>query len=245
MSGGLVLSNGVVLGSKQFGLIKSGSSVDIDATYAALSTLYLKMDDTYTEGAGTFTTDSSPTPKVCQLGDGAGTYEPVFTDPGFTFDGSNDYMDVLSSVPLQSEECTFVFCFKPVTKNYIILIESLPDREYQPWIKWSSTVLGTMGGTTVISATFADVYTSWSEENKNALVCAYKSGDSDIYFNNELVTEADDTEYSNTSETSFRIGNSDTITYADFEGVMYHLSIYPFKFTSEQAIELGNHLLGS
>ncbi|NIO75604.1 MAG: hypothetical protein GTN69_06920 [Armatimonadetes bacterium] len=95
-------------------------------TYQNSADLWADMATAIVDGSNDRTPDKSRRGKTVLLGDGAGTGTPVFSDPGFLFDGSSDYMTLPTAptgnftvVTKRSEDLVPVFENDLTTRNKI------------------------------------------------------------------------------------------------------------------------------
>ena len=213
--------------------------------------VWLDMKSQSSDGTNQITKDKSSKGNDFKLGDGttAGTF-PAFSNPGFDFDGSSDYLlNSSTSEVYNNASQSIVMCFKPnFTSNAnadYYLFDSTNSTEYSivKEDNGASDVLTlTLGNTTIASISNATFKPLWNAHGLNVISIAGTTGNTDVWLNGFKILSADNTAWSAANPSDIILGAEQAIGNY-FDGEIFHFSTYAQKLTPIQVRTITNDLM--
>lgn len=223
-----------------------------DAAFAlgaitSTGTEYVEFDQVELREVHDQTLDKSPNGRVLRLGDGLGTGAPDFVDPGFEFNGIDEYLIIPDATGIYNNaEQTIVIVFRP---NFaadddvsIVLLDSSNSSRYSIWkaplATFNNALEFSLGQDSRIIIPIATYLPHWRAGAKNVLVITGVSGNNDAWLNGRKVLEGDTEIWTAKDPAELFLGTWYDANNFFFDGRLFHLSAYPFRMGDLQARDL-------
>lgn len=169
--------------------------------------------------------------------------DPSFGPEGVTLDGTNDYLQFRLPTLLNVNSCSVVFEFTPEFEHdegvvrYFWDIENGSGSNRHRFLHDSNAnyYLLSFNSTAIDSINENEVETSWKTNQRNRLVVASTSGNTDVFLNGVGLTIADVTAWSVGTHTRLTVGahNANVGGTAPFKGTVHGIKIFNATFGTE------------
>ncbi len=205
------------------------------------SDVWLDMKTQSSDDTNDITKDKSGQGNDFLIGDGStANTQPSFSNPGFDFDGSSDYMISKNSIIDSYTEMSFVICikpdFEPAIDDVIVLVGTVPELRVTMLHHntASNNALRLYAGGISVVASLSDYEQYWNTHGVNVFVATMKGGERKLYLNrNLIINNTDATAFSASAVTNINLGRRGTAS-AYYDGSFYHYSCYPFILSPTQ-----------
>jgi hypothetical protein len=213
---------------------------------------YCDFDEVILHETSTYemTLDKSGGGNHFTLGDGKGTGDPPFNDPGFEFDGtSSDYLEHAHGGIFNSAKQTIVIGFRPdfaSDEDALRYLYDTPSGSRYALLKRDSGssytlgwMMGNTGMTSIAQATYGPY---WRTGGNNVLVISGTSGSTKVWLNRyKLLT--DTTAWSAADPASVQLGIVSGKSGNRFDGSIFHFSTAPVEIGVSTVREITDELL--
>ncbi|MCP4573352.1 MAG: hypothetical protein GY838_13435 [bacterium] len=160
------------------------------------------------------TLDKSANGHVCLLGDGVTAADkPSFLNPGFEFDGANQYMQIIQAAGVYGSAVGFTTAaafrpdFFPGDGVNHYLYDSTSGARYYALKQSTGTLLIIAGNTTIASIAQATYEPHWRVDGRNVLVVSGVPGNTNAWLNSHQILTNDSSPWTPMSPTEVFIGS--------------------------------------
>ncbi len=219
---------------------------DVTVTATAISHLYYSIgsvsghsefDDVSVKEVLQGTEDKSGKGNDFLLGDGSDTTTfPAFSNPGFDFDGSSDYMNTVGTGIYNNTFQTITMCFKPDfeagdgSNHY--LCDSSTGSRYLIFKNSSNVLQIFLGNGDIAGVALATYEPYWNTHGTNVIVVSGTTGNTDAWLNGFKILDADNTAWTPADPAVIYLGANFSVA-SFFDGEFFHFSTYGKNFAQK------------